>query len=68
MADCNGDLPMTAKVDQSMKEFLDSEADRCGVTRSELIRRVFDDFRDSHRENLNCPSCGQPMVIDPCPQ
>lgn len=66
MARCDGDRPLTAKVDDSMREFIDSEASRCGVSRAELIRRVFDDYRDSRRGELNCPNCGSELHLDPC--
>lgn len=68
MSECRGDLPVTAKVDQSMREFIDAEASRCGVTRAELVRRALDDFRDSRAGQLNCPECGQEIHLDPCPQ
>jgi hypothetical protein len=64
---CRGDISMTAKVDKPMQEFIDAEAERCGVTRCELMRRVLDDFRDSRREQLDCPDCGQTVVLNPCP-
>lgn len=64
---CQGELPVTAKVDRPMLEFIDAEAERCGVNRAELVRRIFDDFRDSRREQLDCAHCGQTVVLDPCP-
>lgn len=67
MSRCRGDLPVTAKVDRQMKQFLDEEADRCGVTRAELIRRVFDDYKASRDEDLECPNCEQTIVFEPCP-
>lgn len=64
---CQGDITISTKADRSMVEFLEAEAERCGVSRAELIRRIFDDFRDSRREQLGCPSCGQKVVLNPCP-
>lgn len=66
MSDCMGDLPVTAKVDQSMMDFLKAEAERCGVNRSELIRRVLDDYRASRSDQLECPECETTLHIDPC--
>lgn len=66
MSDCMGDLPVTAKVDQSMMDFLTAEAERCGLTRSELLRRVLDDYRDSRADQLECPECETTLHIDPC--
>jgi hypothetical protein len=67
MADCFGDLTVTAKVDESMRDFVDAEASRCGVTRAEIIRRVLDDYRASRADQLKCPECGETLHIDPCP-
>jgi hypothetical protein len=50
-----------------MQDFLDAEAERCGVTRSELIRLVLDDYRDSRAGQLDCPHCDQEVQLDPCP-
>jgi hypothetical protein len=66
MARCLGDLPVTAKVDREMRDFLDAEAARCGVTRAEVIRRVLDDYKDSRADQLKCPECGETLHIDPC--
>lgn len=67
MSRCQGEVPVTCKVDESMAEFVDSEAQRCGVSRAELLRRILDDYRDSRAGELACPSCGQELHIDPCP-
>jgi hypothetical protein len=48
-----------------MLDFLNAEAERCGVTRSELIRRVLDDYRDSRADQLECPECETVLHIDP---
>lgn len=66
MARCNGEIPTATKVDQSMDEFIDREAERCGVSRAELIRLLFDDVRDSRNGDLRCPQCHGEIVIDPC--
>jgi len=67
MARCFGELPITAKVDRETRDFLDAEADRCGVTRAEIVRRLLDDYRDSRSDQLECPECGETLHLDPCP-
>lgn len=59
-----GDLPVASKVDREMLEFVDSEAERLGVNRAEFIRRLFELYRESRRENLECPSCEQTVVFN----
>jgi hypothetical protein len=59
-----GDLPVSTKVDREMKEYLNQEADRLGITRAELIRRVFTLYRESRRENVDCPHCGRIVKMD----
>lgn len=46
-----------------MQEFLDAEADRLGVNRAELIRRLFDTYRESRREQMRCPHCEETIVL-----
>lgn len=67
MSDCRGDIAIGAKVDTPMRQFIDAEAEQCGVTRAELLRRILDDFRESRREQMSCPECDQTIVLDPCP-
>lgn len=67
MALCTGEVPLTAKVDEEMREFIDGEAARCGVSRAELIRRVFDDFKQSREGGLECPHCQKEVHLNPCP-
>lgn len=64
MSQCMGDIPVSAKVDREMLEFLDGEADRLGITRAELMRRVFDLYRESRRETVDCPHCAETVKMD----
>jgi len=59
-----GDLPVSTKTDREMREWLQAEAEALGVTRAELIRRVFTAYRESRREKLSCPHCGETIVMD----
>lgn len=64
MSKCGGEIPLSTKTDKAMQEFVDSEADRLGVNRSEFFRRLLEDYRESRRENLHCPHCGEAVVFD----
>jgi len=63
MAQCMGDVPCGTKIDQPMRDFLDEEAERLGVTRAELVRRVLDFYRESRESETNCPHCGNDITI-----
>jgi hypothetical protein len=58
-----GDVPCGTKIDRSMREFIDSEADRLGITRAELVRRILDFYRESRQEESNCPHCKTDITI-----
>lgn len=64
MAECMGTVPAGTKVDESMSDFIDNEADRLGVTKAELHRRLLDFYRESRENKPECPHCGEPITID----
>ena len=64
MAQCMGNVACGTKIDQSMREFLEDEADRLGVTKAELQRRLLDFYRESRQDDPNCPHCGDQITID----
>lgn len=47
-----------------MKEYIESEADRLGVNKSEFHRRLLELYRESRRENVDCPHCGDIVKFD----
>ena len=47
-----------------MAEFIESEVDRLGVTKSEFHRRLLELYRESRREDVECPHCGETVVMD----
>jgi Ribbon-helix-helix protein, copG family. len=63
MSECIGNLSIGSRVDKQMLEFLDAEAERLGVNRAELVRRLFDAYRESHREQMDCPHCGDTITL-----
>lgn len=63
MAQCMGDIPCGTKIDQSMREFLEIETERLGVTKAELQRRLLDFYRESRETETNCPHCGTDITI-----
>jgi len=61
---CQGSIPVATKVDQPMREFVEAEADRLGITVSEFLRRLLLVYRESQAENTPCEHCGQPVSIE----
>lgn len=64
MSDSLGEIAITTKVDASMSEFIKDAASERGVSRAELLRRVLEFYRNSHREETTCPWCDEPIVMD----
>lgn len=64
MSSCLGDIAASTKVDRDMAEYLDSEAQRLGISKSEFQRRLFELYRESRREDVDCPHCGDAVVFD----
>lgn len=60
---CQGPDTVSAKVDAGMRQFLEAEADRLDLCRSEVVRRVFDTYRASRDGELACPSCGEGLNL-----
>lgn len=63
MADCHGDIPCTTKVDASMREFIEDETDRLGISKAEFHRRLLDFYRESRQGDTDCPGCGSSIAI-----
>jgi len=64
MSSCQGDIPVSVKVDRGMKGYIEAEVTRLGVTSSEFQRRLFELYRESRRENVECPHCGETVKFD----
>lgn len=64
MSDCQGEIALTTKVDAGMNEFVEAAAQQHGVSRAELMRRVLDFYRESHQEEMACPVCEEPIVME----
>jgi hypothetical protein len=47
-----------------MREFIENEGERLGMTTSEVLRRLLITYRESRAENAPCDHCGQPVVIE----
>lgn len=47
-----------------MREFVEQEAERLGVTPSEFLRRLLDVHRESRAGNTACEHCGEPVEIE----
>ena len=64
MSTCFGDIPAGTKVDSSMREFIDAESERLGVSNAEFLRRLLEFYRESRREQMDCPHCDGTIVRD----
>lgn len=64
MSSCLGDIAATTKIDRDMSEYIDSEAERLGVSKAEFHRRLLELYRESRRENVECPHCEDTVVFD----
>ena len=64
MSDCKGNLSLATKVDKEMIDYADAEAEKYGITRAEFVRRLLDLYRNSQREQVDCPHCGSVVVMD----
>jgi negative regulator of replication initiation len=64
MSRCHGDISLATKVDRDMNEYVDSEAERLGVSKAEFHRRLLELYRQSRREDLDCPHCEEAVVLD----
>ena len=64
MSSCMGSVPVSTKTDRDTVEYLNSEAERLGVSRAEFLRRVFSLYRESRREQVSCPHCEETVKMD----
>jgi len=64
MSKCQGEIPTGAKVDRDMADYVQSEAHRLGVSKSEFHRRLLELYRESRREKVDCPHCDETVVLD----
>ena len=64
MSRCQGEIPVGTKVDRPTREFVEDEAARLGVSKTEFLRRLLDTYRDSRAGNTPCEHCGEPVVIE----
>jgi aspartate carbamoyltransferase regulatory subunit len=47
-----------------MREFIEQESERLGVTTSEFVRRLFEVYRESRAGNARCDYCEEPVNIE----
>lgn len=65
MADCKGTHPVTAKVDGEMRDAVDQDAEDLGWYRAEVVREALDVYVLLRRADFECPTCGEPIKIEP---
>lgn len=64
MSACKGTNPLTTKVDEPMKSFVDSRSDEYGLSRSELLRRVLELYLRCEQEEMLCPACNEQITVE----
>jgi hypothetical protein len=47
-----------------MREFVERESERMGLSVSEFLRRLLLMYRESRHENTACDHCGEPVVME----
>lgn len=63
MSDCLGNTPVGTKTDREMSRWLSERSEQLGVSKSELLRRLFEHYRESHAGDLACPECGGELRV-----
>jgi hypothetical protein len=46
-----------------MSRWLSERSEQLGVSKSELLRRLFEHYRESHAGDLACPECGGELRV-----
>jgi negative regulator of replication initiation len=64
MSQCRGSISVCSKIDKQMLDYIDAESERLGVSRAEFLRRLLELYRDSRREQVDCPECDSSVVFD----
>jgi hypothetical protein len=64
MSRCQGEIPVTTKVDRPTREFVNDEAGRLGVSRAEFVRRLIEFHRMSRSGEVACEHCGEVTEIE----
>lgn len=59
-----GEIATGTKVDRDMREFVDAESERLGISNAEFHRRLLDLYRESRREAVDCPHCSSTVKFD----
>lgn len=65
MHECEGSIPVTAKVDSEMRESLDDDAEALGLYRADVIREALCQYVDLRRADFECPHCHNEVQIQP---
>lgn len=60
---CMGDCAVTTKMSEDLRDFLEARADALDVSRSEVVRRALDAYRESYTTGIDCVQCGEPLKL-----
>lgn len=64
MSECRGNIPVSAKVDAQMRDRIDAEAERLGVYRAEVVRRMLDAATELCEGDVSCPFCKEELQVE----
>jgi negative regulator of replication initiation len=63
MSRCVGQVPVGTKVDEPMRQFIDDETERLGVSNAEYLRRLCELARESRAGETTCEHCGNHVAV-----
>lgn len=64
MSKCQGEIAVGTKVDRTMREFVEDEAARLGVSRAEFFRRLLETHRRMRAGMARCERCEKQIAVD----
>lgn len=64
MSDANRTVTARTRLGSDVADVLDAEAEALGISRSELLWRLAQHFRDARESGLSCPHCKNALEID----
>lgn len=64
MSRCQGEIPVSTKVDRPTYKFVEDEAARLGVSKTEFVRRLFDCYRMSRNGEMECEHCSGAVAME----
>lgn len=64
MGDRSGTNSVGAGVDDDLASFLDDEAQRLGMTKTDVVRKILAFYQECRKGETPCPECGYDLEIE----